>query len=207
MNNRYGADVLSGDWRVPKNGRAREVEAGRCHEQIANGAPLDAILERNVVEENVVHRGLQRPGVDAQTGAGIPLRIEIDDEGAITEIGQAGTQVDGGGRLAHAALLVGHRDDPRKLPYVGGRWSHVDHPLSLVDVRRNIHHRGVIPRVLDCLRRGGEQALRCRRGSQILGGPPSGRCFRGRRTRGPGLILTRKRRQIRRFGWSSLAKR
>jgi hypothetical protein len=27
MNNRYGADVLSSDWRVPKNGRAREVEA------------------------------------------------------------------------------------------------------------------------------------------------------------------------------------
>jgi hypothetical protein len=27
MDNRYGADVLSGDWRVPKGGRAREVEA------------------------------------------------------------------------------------------------------------------------------------------------------------------------------------
>ncbi|MEO8555059.1 MAG: DUF3097 domain-containing protein, partial [Actinomycetota bacterium] len=27
MNDRYGADVLSGDWRVPKAGRAREVEA------------------------------------------------------------------------------------------------------------------------------------------------------------------------------------
>jgi hypothetical protein len=27
VDNRYGADVLSGDWHVPKNGRAREVEA------------------------------------------------------------------------------------------------------------------------------------------------------------------------------------
>jgi hypothetical protein len=27
MNDRYSADVLSGDWRVPKTGRAREVEA------------------------------------------------------------------------------------------------------------------------------------------------------------------------------------
>src|SRR5450631_2841438 len=27
MDNRYGADVLSGDWHVPKNRRAREVEA------------------------------------------------------------------------------------------------------------------------------------------------------------------------------------
>ncbi|MDQ1538423.1 MAG: hypothetical protein QOE58_2816, partial [Actinomycetota bacterium] len=27
MNNRYEADILSGDWRAPKGGRAREVEA------------------------------------------------------------------------------------------------------------------------------------------------------------------------------------
>jgi Protein of unknown function (DUF3097) len=27
VNNQYGADILSGDWRVPKNGRSREVEA------------------------------------------------------------------------------------------------------------------------------------------------------------------------------------
>jgi hypothetical protein len=27
VNNRYGADILSGDWRVPRNGRSREVEA------------------------------------------------------------------------------------------------------------------------------------------------------------------------------------
>jgi len=27
MKNRYGADILSGDWRVPRNGRARETEA------------------------------------------------------------------------------------------------------------------------------------------------------------------------------------
>jgi hypothetical protein len=27
VNDRYGADVLSGDWRAPRGGRAREVEA------------------------------------------------------------------------------------------------------------------------------------------------------------------------------------
>src|SRR5450631_4590715 len=27
VDNRYGADILSGDWRVPRNGRARETEA------------------------------------------------------------------------------------------------------------------------------------------------------------------------------------
>ena len=27
VNDRYGADVLSGDWRAPRGGRSREVEA------------------------------------------------------------------------------------------------------------------------------------------------------------------------------------
>ena len=29
MNDRYGSDVLSGDWRAPKRGRSREVPAER----------------------------------------------------------------------------------------------------------------------------------------------------------------------------------
>jgi hypothetical protein len=39
VNNRYGADILAGDWRVPKNGRAREVEAepGLVVEEVETG--------------------------------------------------------------------------------------------------------------------------------------------------------------------------
>ncbi len=39
VNDRYGADVLSGDWRVPKGGRAREVEAepGLVVEEVETG--------------------------------------------------------------------------------------------------------------------------------------------------------------------------
>src|SRR5450631_4607097 len=39
VDNRYGADILSGDWRVPKNGRSREVEAesGLVVEDIETG--------------------------------------------------------------------------------------------------------------------------------------------------------------------------
>jgi len=39
MDNRYGADVLSGDWRVPKNGRAREIaaETGLVVEDVETG--------------------------------------------------------------------------------------------------------------------------------------------------------------------------
>jgi hypothetical protein len=39
VDNRYGADILSGDWRVPKNGRAREVaaEPGLVVEDVETG--------------------------------------------------------------------------------------------------------------------------------------------------------------------------
>lgn len=39
VNDRYGADVLSGDWRVPRGGRAREVEAesGLVVEDVGTG--------------------------------------------------------------------------------------------------------------------------------------------------------------------------
>ena len=69
-----------------------------------------------VAEEHVVHRGLERPDVDPQAGAGVALRIEIDDQGAVAELGQAGAEVDRGGGLADATLLVGDGDDPGERP-------------------------------------------------------------------------------------------
>ena len=47
-----------------------------------------------------------------EAGAGVALRVEVDDEHPVAEVGQAGAQVHGRGRLAHAALLVGDGHDP-----------------------------------------------------------------------------------------------
>ena len=49
-----------------------------------------------------------RPEADRQRA----LRVEVDQQHLAAELGQRGTQVDGGRRLADAALLVAHRDDP-----------------------------------------------------------------------------------------------
>ena len=38
-------------------------------------------------------------------------RVEIDHEHPIADVGQAGGEIDGGGRLAHPALLIRNRDD------------------------------------------------------------------------------------------------
>ena len=54
-------------------------------------------------------------------GAGVALRIEVDDQDPVAEVGQAGAQVDRGGGLAHAALLVGHGHDPGQRPGEGAR--------------------------------------------------------------------------------------
>ena len=43
----------------------------------------------------------------------VALRVEVDEQRAVARLGDAGGQVDGGGGLAHAALLVCHRIDGR----------------------------------------------------------------------------------------------
>ena len=47
----------------------------------------------------------------AEAGAGVALRVDIHDEHALSRRRNAGGEVDTGGRLADAALLVGHSDD------------------------------------------------------------------------------------------------
>ena len=63
------------------------------------------------MQDHVVHRSLQVADVDPEPGAGVALRVEVDDEHPVAEVGQAGAEVHGRGRLAHAALLVGDRED------------------------------------------------------------------------------------------------
>ena len=109
---------------LPRHGRhqldlgAGQVQAGGGHEEVAHLAGLDAVLDGHVVQQHVVHRGVELPDVQAEAGAGVALGIEVDDEDPQAPFGQAGAQVDRGGRLAHAALLVGHGDDPR-IPGLG----------------------------------------------------------------------------------------
>ena len=48
----------------------------------------------------------------AQAGRGVALRIEIDQQRARAGLGQADGQIDGRGRLADAAFLIRHAQDP-----------------------------------------------------------------------------------------------
>ena len=53
--------------------------------------------------------------VDAETGRGIALRIEIDDQDFLADGGKRGAEIDRRRGLADAALLVGDRKDARRL--------------------------------------------------------------------------------------------
>ena len=90
---------------------AGEVEAGRGDEQALDVGRLDAVLERHLVHQHVVHRRLEAAVLDAEPGRGVALRVEVDDQRALAELGQAGADVDRRRGLADAALLVGDGDD------------------------------------------------------------------------------------------------
>ena len=53
--------------------------------------------------------------VDAETGRGIALRIEIDDQHFLADGGERGAEIDRRRGLADAALLVGDREHARRL--------------------------------------------------------------------------------------------
>ena len=50
-------------------------------------------------------------GTDAEGGGGAALDVEVDEEDAVAAAGEAGGEVDRGGGLADAALLVRDADD------------------------------------------------------------------------------------------------
>ena len=70
-------------------------------------------------QQHVVHRQRHRPLVDARAHGGVALRVEVDHQHALADLGQAGGQVDGGRRLADAALLVGNAENMRHGVRVG----------------------------------------------------------------------------------------
>ncbi len=80
-----------------------QVEAGRGDEEVLDGRRLDAVLQRHLVHDHVVHRRFNAAVLDAEPRRGIPLWIEVDDECAKTEFGKARSQVDRGGGLADAS--------------------------------------------------------------------------------------------------------
>ena len=63
------------------------------------------------VDQHVRHGSLDGPRVEAQADGQVRLRVHVDAQDAVALLGERPAEVDGGGRLADAALLVRDGDD------------------------------------------------------------------------------------------------
>ena len=90
--------------------RAAQVNLTRNYRQPLKGGVLNLLQQAALAQQREVGA---RAGRLLQTNAtgGIGLRIEVEEQHAPADSGDAGGQVDRGGRLTHAALLVGDGDD------------------------------------------------------------------------------------------------
>src|SRR5690606_17918589 len=77
---------------------------------------FDAGLQQHVlgadvpVHEQVVDREVELERVDAEADGERALRVEVDEQHLEAAFDEGGAEVDGGGGLAHSALLVDHGD-------------------------------------------------------------------------------------------------
>ena len=67
----------------------------------------EGVLDADASDHHLVEGAfLVAAGRKVQAGSGIGLRVCIDDQYLLFEHGEGGCEIDGGGGLAHAALLV-----------------------------------------------------------------------------------------------------
>src|SRR5947207_4511692 len=113
----------------------------------------DGIAQLRFADQHVVGRAAPVATVDAKASGGVALRIEVDDQHALADRRECGTEIDGGGGLAYTALLVRQCQDARM---ARGSWcvrlllsiidyGHARVPLDLADgLRRSIRPSSTI---------------------------------------------------------------
>ena len=100
--------ALAADHRRHRDLRAGEVDRGAGDVDLALA---DHLADRDLVHEHVVHRLLERVGVDALGHRQVALRVHVDAQHPVALLRERGGEVERRRRLGHAALLVGERDD------------------------------------------------------------------------------------------------
>ena len=101
--------ALAADHRGEGQFGAGEVDRGDGEVDLAL---VDHLLDRQLVDEDVVHRAVDLVGVQALAHRQVALRVQVDAEDSHPLLFQGDGQVQGGRRLRHAALLVGECDHP-----------------------------------------------------------------------------------------------
>ena len=87
-------------------------------------AVLDHVRDRDLVDEHVEHRPLDRVRVHALAHGQVALRVEVDQQDAMAHLHERDTEVQRRRRLRDAALLVRERDHPDAAGAAGRRRRH-----------------------------------------------------------------------------------
>jgi hypothetical protein len=88
-------------------------QGGRGRDQAKAGGlyRADELLGGGALQQAVVDAAAVAVGGGPHAAGGVGLRVEVDQEGGVAAVGQAGRQVDGRGGLADAAFLIDDGDD------------------------------------------------------------------------------------------------
>jgi len=76
---------------------AGQVDGARQHVEVRNHRAAHRGLSLDIAGQHVVHGVLEVPVIQAETGGGVALRVEVDDQDPPAGEGQVGTEVDRGG--------------------------------------------------------------------------------------------------------------
>jgi hypothetical protein len=90
---------------------AGQLAVGPEHVEAALLAAHARFGHRGGFQQHVVDGQFQLALVDARAHGRIALRIQVHHQDALADLREPGRQVDGGRRLADAALLVGHTEN------------------------------------------------------------------------------------------------
>ncbi len=90
---------------------AEEIFVGRDDGEEVELGGLESVGSSEVAHQDLVGVGTVRVAEEAEAAGSVGLWVAVDQEGWGLVRGERGGEVDGGGRLADAALLVGDRDD------------------------------------------------------------------------------------------------
>jgi hypothetical protein len=95
---------------------AREID-GRWREiELRHRGGENCVAQQRLTEQYVGGGEAARAAIDAETGRGVALRIEIDDEDVLADGGERGTEVDRSRGLSDPALLIGDPEHTRRAP-------------------------------------------------------------------------------------------
>ena len=122
---------------------AREGELGAREVDRRDGevdlGPVDHLVDREAVDEDVEHRALDRVRVHALAHGQVALRIEVDREHVEALLLECDGEIERRRRLRDAALLVGERDDLTQLDSLRSR-----RPLARTREDSGKAHRGLL---------------------------------------------------------------